>query len=123
MCFPDRLLHFYKVRAADPCERESLDGGALAHRPCVGHDAPMITPAELQSRIRETLPDAAVVVRDLTGTSDHYAIDVTSAQFEGLPSLQRHRLVHAALRDVLGGPLHAIQLVTRSADEAARTSS
>ena len=83
----------------------------------------MITPDELQTRIQKTLPDAAVVVRDLTGTADHYAIDVTSAQFEGLPSLQRHRLVHAALRDVLGGPLHAIELVTRSADEAARTSS
>lgn len=81
----------------------------------------MITQAELARRIKDALPDAQVAVRDLTGTADHYAIDVISARFEGLASLQRHRLVHAALRDVLGGPLHAIELVTRSADEAART--
>ncbi len=77
----------------------------------------MMAPEEIARRVRAALPDAQVNVEDLTGTRDHYAIDVTSAAFAGLASVQRHRRVHAALRDVLGGDLHAIRLTTRTPDE------
>ncbi len=70
----------------------------------------MIEPTEIESLITRELPGASVSVRDLTGTRDHYAIDVICDQFAGLGSLQRHRRVHAALKDVLGGPLHAVQI-------------
>ena len=70
----------------------------------------MIEPAEIESRIGQVLPGATVSVRDLTGTRDHYAIDVIAEQFTGLSSLVRHRAVHAALKDVLGGALHAVQI-------------
>ena len=83
----------------------------------------MIPPAEIEKRIHAAFPDARVDVLDLTGTQDHYAVRVVSARFEGVSSIKRHRLVHAPLRDVLGGALHAIELVTRTPteDSAERT--
>ena len=82
----------------------------------------VIAPEDVERRIVQALPGARVVVRDLTGTSDHYHLEIVSDRFEGIGSLQRHRLVHAALKDVLGGALHAIELVTLSPGEpAART--
>ena len=82
----------------------------------------MITPAEIERRIQAALPGAGVLVHDLTGTSDHYHVRVMSARFEGLGSIERHRLVHGCLRDVLGGALHAIELVTRTPAENAAES-
>lgn len=78
----------------------------------------MINPSEIQRLIVSALPGATVNVRDLTGGGDHYEIDIISAAFEGLPTLQRHRMVHAPLRDVLGGALHAVALHTRTPNEA-----
>ena len=82
----------------------------------------MITPADIERRIKATVPDAAIAVRDLTGTSDHYHVRVVSDAFAGMTSLDRHRMIHAPLRDVLGGALHAIELVTKTPAEHAAES-
>jgi stress-induced morphogen len=78
----------------------------------------VINPSEIERLIVSALPGATVSVRDLTGGGDHYEIEIVSAAFAGLPTLQRHRLVHAPLRDVLGGALHAVALRTRTPDES-----
>ena len=79
----------------------------------------MIAPQDVEQLVRNAVPDARVLVEDLTGTSDHYRVEVVSARFAGLTSLQRHRLVHSGLQGVLGGALHAIQLTTRTPEEIA----
>ncbi|XP_065516111.1 bolA-like protein 1 [Lathamus discolor] len=48
------------------------------------------------------------------GAGTHLAVVVVSGRFEGLPLLQRHRLVHAALSAELAGPLHALAIVART---------
>ncbi|KAM8794301.1 bolA-like protein 1 [Eudromia elegans] len=48
------------------------------------------------------------------GAESHFAVVVVSERFAGLPPLQRHRLVHAALRAELAGPLHALAIVART---------
>ncbi|NWX93578.1 BOLA1 protein, partial [Nothoprocta pentlandii] len=48
------------------------------------------------------------------GAESHFAVVVVSERFGGLPLLQRHRLVHAALRAELAGPLHALAIVART---------
>lgn len=63
------------------------------------------------------LPGATVEVRDMTGTADHYEVRVIAGQFAGLSSLERHRLVYAAVQDVMGGPLHALSLKTLTPGE------
>ncbi|MGD8376424.1 MAG: BolA family protein, partial [Acidobacteriota bacterium] len=51
------------------------------------------------------------------GGGDHYEVEVISTAFEGMVRLQRHRLVYAPLKDVLGGELHALSLQTRTPEE------
>ncbi|NWW14797.1 BOLA1 protein, partial [Oreocharis arfaki] len=48
------------------------------------------------------------------GAETHFGVLVVSGRFAGLPLLQRHRLVHEALRAELAGPLHALQVIART---------
>ncbi|XP_069734564.1 bolA-like protein 1 [Phaenicophaeus curvirostris] len=48
------------------------------------------------------------------GAETHFSVVVVSERFAGLPPLQRHRLVHAALSAELAGPLHALAIVART---------
>ena len=82
----------------------------------------MISPEDIHSRITEALPGATVDVQDMTGGGDHYEISIVAEQFAGKTLIARHRMVHAPLKDVLGGALHAIKLDTRTPDEAAPAS-
>ncbi len=75
-------------------------------------------PKDLSEQIKKGLPDAKVSVIDLTGGGDHFEVEVISSAFEGLSQLQRHRIVHAPLKEVLGGALHALTLHTRTPEES-----
>ncbi len=66
----------------------------------------------IQSRIRQTLPDADVYVHDPDGA--HLSATVTSASFAGLSRIEQHRLVYSALGDAFENELHALQLTTRT---------
>ncbi len=68
--------------------------------------------AEIESMIREALPDAKVEVRDLAGDGNHYAATVVSAAFAGKSRVQQHQMVYAALQGRMGGVLHALALTT-----------
>ncbi|MBC5825995.1 MAG: BolA family transcriptional regulator [Candidatus Eremiobacteraeota bacterium] len=70
-------------------------------------------PDELAHLIRQKLPDAAVETVDRTGTRDHYNVRVRSQAFSGMPLMDQHRLVYAALDAALkDGRLHAIEIKT-----------
>ncbi len=71
----------------------------------------------MKSRINAAFPDAAVQVQDLTGTQDHYEVEVVCPTFATLSRIQRHRSVYAIFSDVLGGDLHALSLKLRTPDE------
>jgi stress-induced morphogen len=67
---------------------------------------------EIESMIREALPDAKVEVRDLAGDGNHYAANVVSAAFAGKSRVQQHQMVYSALKGRMGGELHALALTT-----------
>jgi len=67
---------------------------------------------EIESMIREALPDADVRIEDLRGDGDHYAAYVVSPSFAGKSRVQQHQLVYAALKGKMGGDLHALALQT-----------
>lgn len=71
-----------------------------------------VQPQVISDRIREAFPDAEVSVRDLVGDGDHYSVSVVSSAFAGKTRLQQHRMVLAALREVLGSALHALAVHT-----------
>jgi stress-induced morphogen len=77
-----------------------------------------VKPEAIIARIRETLPDAEVQLRDLTGTEDHWHATVISTAFHGKSLIARHRLVMAALAAEMKGAIHALTLDVKTPDEA-----
>jgi stress-induced morphogen len=67
---------------------------------------------DIERLIKAALPDAKVEIRDLAGDGDHYAAKVISAAFHGKSRVQQHQMVYSALRDQMGGVLHALALQT-----------
>ena len=67
---------------------------------------------EIERLIREAIPDAQVVIKDLAGDGDHYAARVVAPSFAGLSRVRQHQQVYAALGGRMGGELHALQLET-----------
>jgi BolA protein len=83
------------------------------------------------ARIRERL-DAALTPQDLEiqddshrhvghagarGGAGHYTVRVTAAAFAGKPLLERHRMIYAALQDMMHGEIHALSIQAHSPNE------
>jgi stress-induced morphogen len=73
-----------------------------------------MTTDEVKRLIEAGIPGASATVRDLTGTSDHFAAEVVAPAFSGKSMIEQHRMVYAALGDAMRGPIHALQLETRA---------
>lgn len=71
---------------------------------------------EIETLIKEALPDAQVEIRDLAGDGDHYAANVVSEAFRGKSRVQQHQMVYEALKGNMGGELHALALQTQAPD-------
>lgn len=67
--------------------------------------------------IQAALPEAEVRVSGADGV--HFEAEVVSATFAGLRPLHRHRMVYAALGDLMGGAIHALALRTLTPEERA----
>ena len=73
--------------------------------------------SEIESLIKEGIPDAVVTIEDLRGDGDHYAAHVVSAAFKGKSRVQQHQMVYQALQGRMGGELHALALQTAPAED------
>ena len=67
---------------------------------------------DIESLIRQAIPDALVEITDLAGDGDHYSARVVSESFRGVPRVKQHQRVYEALGGRMGGALHALQLST-----------
>jgi stress-induced morphogen len=72
---------------------------------------------DIESLIREALPDARIEIKDLAGDGDHYAATVVSSAFKGKTRVQQHQMVYSALQGRMGGVLHALALTTSAPQE------
>ena len=72
---------------------------------------------EIETLIKDAIPDADVAITDLAGDGDHYSARVVSRTFAGLTRVQQHQKVYAALGGRVGGELHALQLMTAAPEE------
>jgi stress-induced morphogen len=67
----------------------------------------------VRSAIKQALPDASVVVEDLTGGGDHLQVKVVSGAFVGLSRVKQHQMVYGALRGELASEaIHALAVQT-----------
>ena len=53
------------------------------------------------------------------GGQGHFSVDIVSAAFAGKLPLARHRLVYAALGDMMQTDIHALSIRARTPDEVA----
>ena len=77
--------------------------------------------ALVQDRLRplrlEIRDDGAAHVGHAGGGKGHFSVHVVAACFSGLTLVQRHRLVHDALAEMLREQIHALALVTKTPEE------
>jgi len=69
---------------------------------------------ELKLRIEAAIPGASADVTDLTGTGDHFRATVIAPEFSGMSRIEQHRRVYAVFGTDIGGPIHALSLVTKA---------
>jgi stress-induced morphogen len=67
---------------------------------------------EIESMIKEAIPDAQVTIQDLAGDGNHYSATVISESFRGKSRVQQHQIVYQSLKGQMGGVLHALALQT-----------
>lgn len=72
----------------------------------------MLTPEALKTLLEDRIPDSQAVVTDLTGTMDHYGVDVISPVFAGKSLIEQHKIVHQAVGEYLTREIHALQIKT-----------
>jgi stress-induced morphogen len=67
---------------------------------------------EIKSLIKESIPDAEIVIKDLAGDNNHYSATIKSKVFIGKCKIEQHKLVYKALKGKMGNELHALALNT-----------
>ncbi len=67
---------------------------------------------QIETLIREGIPDARIEIVDLAGDGDHYEARVFSESFRGQPLVIQHKRVYEALGGRMGTELHALKLKT-----------
>ena len=69
---------------------------------------------DLKQRIEAAIPGSSAQVIDLTGTEDHFRAEVVAPEFAGMSRIEQHRRVYAVFGPDIGGPIHALSLVTKA---------
>ena len=69
---------------------------------------------DLKQRIEAAIPGAEAEVVDLTGGGDHFRARVIAQEFAGMSRIEQHRRVYAVFGPEIGGPIHALSLVTKA---------
>jgi len=68
---------------------------------------------EIESMIKEALPDAIIEIKDLAGDGNHYSATITSSAFNGKSKIEQHEMIYNSLKGKMGNELHALALKTK----------
>ena len=77
----------------------------------------MMQAEDVERLVAGGLEGAVVTATDLTGTADHWGLEVVWAGFEGQPLIAQHKAVLEVLRPHMGdgtNVIHAVQIKTRT---------
>ena len=73
----------------------------------------MMSVDEVRKIVEAALPGARVSVRDLTGTQDHFQVEVVSEMFLGKMLIEQHRIVQGPLQAAIADDrIHALTIKT-----------
>ena len=68
---------------------------------------------EIESLIKEALPDAIIEIQDLAGDGNHYSATIISSKFSGKNKIEQHKMVYNSLQGKMGNELHALAIKTK----------
>ena len=68
---------------------------------------------EIESLIKEAMPDAIVEIQDLAGDGNHYSATIISSEFSGKSKIEQHKMVYNSLKGRMGNELHALAIKTK----------
>ena len=57
---------------------------------------------EIETLIKEALPDASIEIQDLAGDGNHYSATVISSECSGKSKIEQHKMVDSAHKGKLG---------------------
>lgn len=72
----------------------------------------MLSTQQVETMIESGLSGSEAMVKDMTGTGDHFEAVVVADAFEGQSLIKQHQMVYGALGDAMKGPVHALKLTT-----------
>lgn len=72
-----------------------------------------ISKKELLFILGQKFPNAKMRLHDLAGDEDHYSLEIHDPAFKNISLVKQHKLVNAALAEVLHSKLHAITIKTK----------
>ena len=72
-----------------------------------------MTKEEIETMIKQSIPDSIVNVEDLRGDGNHYSATVISKSFDGISKINQHKMVYESLKGKMGNELHALMLKTK----------
>ena len=76
-----------------------------------------MTPNEIQQLIEQNMSTRTVTV---SGDEGKYIAEVISEEFDGLPTIKRHKLVYACVNaEIKSGALHALTIIAKTPSETA----
>jgi len=67
---------------------------------------------EIINLIKESIPDAEVIIKDLAGDNNHYSATIKSKIFCGKTKIEQHKIVYKSLKGKMGNELHALSINT-----------
>ena len=73
---------------------------------------------EIETLIKEAIPDASVEIQDLAGDGNHYSATIISSQFSGKSKIEQHKMVYNSLKGKMGNELHALAIKTKEQNES-----
>jgi acid stress-induced BolA-like protein IbaG/YrbA len=80
-----------------------------------------MTPEQLKQRLETLGPGTLVQVTDLTGTMDHYQVQVVSPVFKGMMMIEQHRKVMSVVQaEIDSGEVHALSMKTFTPEQFER---
>lgn len=68
----------------------------------------------IEKLIKDSIPNANVLIEDLRGDGDHYSATVISKLFKGKTKIEQHKMVYESLQGRMGNELHALMLKTKT---------
>ena len=67
---------------------------------------------EIERLIKESIPDAEIIIQDLAGDNNHYSATIKSKIFNGKTKIEQHKIVYKSLKGKMGNELHALSINT-----------